>query len=215
MENYQIKIELLTETLFGNGEAIPGYVDVDIQTDEYGFPFLKAKTLKGLIRENAELLCKNLHLDMEIAKELFGDEETAGILRFSDASLSPEVQKVLKNYLNDISQNENVTIEKEDVKRAITTEYSFTRIENGVQADHSLRTVRMLNKGMIFWADITASEALSDTSRCLLGCAAGLLKHVGTLKSKGKGCVRAELFVSGKQITSSCFENLGRTEDVR
>lgn len=210
MEMYRIKIELLTETLFGNGEAIPGYVD--IQTDESGFPFLKAKTLKGLIRENVELICNNLNLDNKLVTHLFGDTENAGILRFADATLSNEVKSVLNSFFSKVSEKQDMKIEKEDIKRAITTQYTFTRIENGIAADHYLRTVRMLNKGMIFYAEVTSQIELSDIEKNLFGCGTGLLKHVGTLKSKGKGYVNTELLLGDKKITSSCFENLGRME---
>lgn len=209
---YQIKIELLTETLFGNGEAIPGFVDIDIQTDKNGLPFLKAKTLKGLIRENAELLAMNFGISNDVIIDLFGNEKNAGRIRFTDAELSEVVKEALTLHI------ENGKFTKEELKRAITSEYSYTKLKNGVAQGHSLRTVRMLNKGMFFYADVVIENPVRESieeqenqkeqDKCLLGSAVSLLKHVGTLKSKGKGYVMAELLYDGNNIIAECLKNL-------
>ena len=54
MNNYIIEIELLSEAIFGSGQSVPGLVDTDIVHDEYGFPYMKAKTFKGNLRKSAE-----------------------------------------------------------------------------------------------------------------------------------------------------------------
>jgi len=51
MDKYRIRVELLTEAVFGSGNSIPGVVDLEIVHDEYGLPFMKGKTFKGNFRE--------------------------------------------------------------------------------------------------------------------------------------------------------------------
>lgn len=206
--SYQIKIELLTETLFGSGNAVPGYVDSDVQTDEYGMPFLKAKTLKGLVRENAELVSYNLGYGNELVEKLFGTETKAGKIRFSDAAFPERVRFAFRHF------SEEEEIKKEDFTQAFTTEFSYTRLENGVAAAHSLRTIRMLNQGLQFEAQLDTEEKLTDKEETLLGCAVGLLKHVGTLKSKGKGCVRCRLVKDESyDATKECLQSIKKRED--
>ena len=158
---YEIKIELLTETLFGNGSAVPGYVDSDVQTDEDGMPFLKAKTLKGLVRENAELISYNLGFGMEMVETLFGTETKAGKVRFSDGTFPENVQKAFRYY----KKNEGIT--KEELRQTFTTEVSYTRLENGVVADHSLRTLRMLKENMNFVAQLGTETDLKEEEGAL------------------------------------------------
>lgn len=201
--NYQVKITLLTETLLGSGNAIPGYVDADVQTDEYGLPFLKAKTLKGLLREHAQLIACNLDVEETLVESLFGTEMTAGKIRFSDGTFSQTVQKAFHSLMSE----EQYT--KEDMIQALTSEYSFTRLEHGVAVDHSLRTIRMLNQNMDFYAELEVKEELSQQEESLLGCAVGMLKHVGTLKSKGKGYVTCQLLNESHQdITATCMQRM-------
>jgi len=44
---YTLKIELLTDAVFGSGNSVPGFVDADVLHDEYGFLYINGKTLKG------------------------------------------------------------------------------------------------------------------------------------------------------------------------
>lgn len=48
---YSIKIKLLSDTTFGRGDGVAGLVDQEVEHDQYGFPFLRGRTLKGLLSE--------------------------------------------------------------------------------------------------------------------------------------------------------------------
>ena len=52
----KIKMTLLSDTIFGNGISIPGGEDISVLTDEDGFPYYKATSLKGIFREELENL---------------------------------------------------------------------------------------------------------------------------------------------------------------
>ena len=47
----QIRLTLLSDTLSGSGEGMAGVIDTDSTFDEYGFPFIPAKRIKGIIKE--------------------------------------------------------------------------------------------------------------------------------------------------------------------
>ena len=54
----KIKMTLLSDTIFGNGESIPGGEDISVLYDENGFPFFKGGTFKGIFREELSRLLK-------------------------------------------------------------------------------------------------------------------------------------------------------------
>ena len=69
----KIKIKLLSNTIFGSGQSVPGGEDIAILHDKDGFPYLKASTFKGIFREEFENYCS---LTNELSKSdinlLFG-----------------------------------------------------------------------------------------------------------------------------------------------
>ena len=48
-----LSVSLESAGCFSIGEGTPGEVDIEIQHDENGFPFLSGKALKGLLHEEA------------------------------------------------------------------------------------------------------------------------------------------------------------------
>ena len=42
----KIKMELLSDTIFGNGMSVPGGEDISVLHDKHGFPYFKGTTLK-------------------------------------------------------------------------------------------------------------------------------------------------------------------------
>ena len=59
MEKYTLKIKLLSDTIFSGGESIVSISDIDELYDEYKIPYYKGKSIKGNIRESADLIVKN------------------------------------------------------------------------------------------------------------------------------------------------------------
>ena len=47
----KIKMELLSDAIFGNGMSVPGGEDISVLRDMYGFPYYKGSTFKGVFRE--------------------------------------------------------------------------------------------------------------------------------------------------------------------
>ncbi|MGH2542668.1 MAG: RAMP superfamily CRISPR-associated protein, partial [Ardenticatenaceae bacterium] len=52
---------LLSEASFSRGDGLPGVVDVEVNYDRYGFPFLGGRTLKGLLHAEATEIVDALH----------------------------------------------------------------------------------------------------------------------------------------------------------
>ena len=47
----KLQIELKSDLCAGSGESLGSLIDTDICYDEYGFPYIPSKRLKGLIKE--------------------------------------------------------------------------------------------------------------------------------------------------------------------
>ena len=56
MVTYRLKIKLLSDTTFGRGDGVAGLIDQEVEHDPYGFPYLRGRTLKGLLSEEFDNL---------------------------------------------------------------------------------------------------------------------------------------------------------------
>ncbi len=198
MIEYNVTIETLSDTMLGSGESIPGFIDNDIKYDEYGIPYMFAKTLKGLIREQMEMLKEYASKDYAASiEELLGStdiegEKKLGKLKFTNVEVLPEVKYELMKAI----QSGEVT--PSEILDAMTVTYSSTRIDNttGTYAPHSLRRERMVKKGILFqtkvYLDVT--EYNKDYDK-MIKDSFQALQHIGTHKSKGKGHVKCTVEV--------------------
>lgn len=224
MEKYTLKIELLSDTIFSGGEAIASVSDIDVLYDEYKIPYYKGKSIKGNLRETIDIVIENQKTyndekakeNNKIATKLFGkkftnkgneeyrDDQSQGILKFENASISQKAKDVLK-YLVDTKK-----ITSEELIDSMTDIRYATKInrETGTSEDHSLRSMRVLNKGSVFYADIYTEEKLNDNELGLLVCGVQGLRHLGTLRSRGKGEVKCDLEVEGKLLGDNEIKNL-------
>lgn len=184
-----IEMELLSETIFGGDSELFGTADVELQIDEQGFPYFSGRTLKGVLREEAEWYNQHLprheRLDAELVR-LFGkcDEDNRDSLRFGDAKCSDALYDLVK-------QKQIVAPE---VTLALTEVRSMTRIdETGKAATGSLRQVRVMKPGYILYAPLFINRDLTKKEKTLLETSVKLVRHVGLMRHRGKGEVRCRL----------------------
>lgn len=188
----KIKMELLSDTIFGNGRSMPGEEDISVLTDENGFPYYKAGTFKGIFREE---YARYLALKNESEKRLFdflgaaGDNKTddSGRIFFSDFRLSDAVKGAV---LEEIGENDPKT-----VLDTLTSLRMFTKIgSDGTAADGSLRIARCVNKGVVFYSEILcAANDESEIEKVL-----GLVKWIGSMRNRGFGRVKISRVLEGK-----------------
>ena len=204
MTEYTLKVELLSDAVFGSGESVPGVVDQDVLHDCYGFPMMKGKTVKGKLKEEFEqiLFCRdkgNTGTGNKITEKLFGKEDTdnSSCLRFSDLTMDRGVRSILAEAV------EKKEIDVADVIDATTDIRSFTSInyETGVAKKGSLRKIRVIRKGLLFTGTITSERELTPDEELLLAQSAAALKHLGTMETRGKGFVKCRLSKDGSELT--------------
>lgn len=226
MEKYILKIKLLSDTIFSGGESIVSISDIDELYDEYKIPYYKGKSIKGNIRESADLIIENqmefnkekAESNKEISRTLFGkkfdysdknkesyrDDQTQGILKFENASLEEDLRENLK-YLVD----KNI-ITKEEVINSLTDIRYATKIDRhtGTAQKGSLRSMRVLNRDIIFTSNIYCERKLTEDELGLLLCAVKTTRHLGTLRSRGKGNVECTLITQKGDLSEKDIEKL-------
>lgn len=189
-----ISIKLLSDLCCYSGEVYNTTVDTDVVYDDYGLPYIPAKRLKGCIREAAlELYEMGL---MPHYNAIFGKEG-------SDASAFTISNAKLENY--DAKVKELKQFEKTDFvnQQNVLSLYTYLRTQTAVDTntgtaiENSLRTLRVLKKGLIFHADVDLEN--KDYFEEFKN-AVSMVKHMGVSRTRGLGLV--ELKVENSLSTS-------------
>ena len=96
MHPRSITVDLLSDTTFYQGGGTPGVVDIEIQHDELGLPYLSGKTVRGLILDSWLSLCGYFPELEQAAKRIFGSPGEmfpTSILRIGDAVVASNVRE--------------------------------------------------------------------------------------------------------------------------
>ena len=179
-------ISLLSDMCVSDGGVYNSALDMDACHDEYGFPFIPAKRIKGCLRECALELNdwgKNINIE-----GIFGDKGNRGAsLRLGNAYLENYAdmkEVVIKNQHALIFHPQNILNHFSYIRTQTSINY-----ETGVAKDTSLRTMRVVNKGCVFKADIEFDEKYAqDIEEC---CA--ILTNMGMGRTRGLGEVKVTL----------------------
>jgi CRISPR/Cas system CSM-associated protein Csm3 (group 7 of RAMP superfamily) len=193
----KIRITIKSAGTFGRGDGVAGLVDREIEHDNNGFPFLRGKTLKGLLAESAENIVYALKDHpgknnwREIKDKLFGKPgrgtSERGTLHTGDAVLPAGLLTALKEELD------NKTLTPEDVLYGLTGIRRQTAMnEYGAPEHASLRSMRVLLPGVSLEADLHI-DGPTDEQLSLLTAAALDLRRAGTGRNRGRGHILVEL----------------------
>lgn len=184
----KIRMQLISDVVFGNGESVPGGEDISILRDENGFPYYKGGTFKGIFREE---MCNYLAWTREdegdIEREMkrllgtSGDDNVRNSdkLIFSDFMLSDYVKQQMMSEIG-FGQN-NMILE------ALSHVRTFTAVSpDGIVQKGSLRQCRCVNKGLNFYSEVRCSQKDEKLVEDVLST----IKWVGTMRSRGFGKVK-------------------------
>lgn len=193
----KIKMQLLSDAVFGNGMSVPGGEDISVLYDEFGFPYYKGGTFKGVFREELARYLVWTGKDEEAiertVRKLLGksgdDEEQTGKLVFSDFKLSSAVRGRI---LDEIGVGKEA-----EILDSLTNVRTFTSIDDtGMTKKGSLRNCRCVNEGLCFYSELNCLKEDEEMISEVLS----LIKGVGTMRNRGFGKVKIEVVLqeSGK-----------------
>jgi CRISPR-associated protein Csx10 len=174
----KITIKTLSPLMSASGES-SALIDADVKFDKYGFPYIQAKTFKGLLRESATEVCEILGMETMIINYLFGapGANKQGLLQFNSLFIKGhgEIGNELKSATN---------LNNSFVKKYFTELRQQTTIKNGIAKDKSLRKYRLIKEGVSFETEIEMipSEYEDFIKKALIN-----LRYIGTRRNRGFG----------------------------
>lgn len=191
----KIKMELLSDAVFGNGMSVPGAEDISILCDVNGFPYYKGGTFKGVFREELMRYLEWTENDENKRKEIVekmlgwsGDDDTLNTRKvvFSDFVLSDYIKKQV---IEEIGNN------PESIQDCFTNLRTFTEIEDtGIVKEGSLRMLRCVNRGLCFYSEIFCVDEDVQYVKEVLS----LIKWIGTMRNRGFGKIKISVIEEGK-----------------
>lgn len=204
MSMYTLRLDLKSDAAFGRGDGIAGLLDMEVQHDEYGRPFLAGRTVKGLLAEE----CANILFALECAGQaqpwlaaadaLFGvsgsTPNAQGSLTVGNAQWPASVRAAVRAAV------EAGTVTREEVLNAAGVLRRQTALDGETDSplQETLRTVRVLVRGMQLEAEIGITpaprklEADPRQAALLAACVRGL-RRAGTGRNRGRGELVAAL----------------------
>ena len=182
----KIKMELLSDAIFGNGMSVPGGEDISVLRDMYGFPYYKGSTFKGVFREELYRYLEwtqNPNPKKEVDRLLgFGGDDNVlnnDKIVFSDFCISDKVKDIV---LAEIGENQ-----PDQVLDACTHLRTFTSIsEDGSVKEGTLRIGRCIDKGLCFYSELNCQKKDEELVIEVLK----LIKWIGTMRNRGFGKVK-------------------------
>ena len=206
MKKYKLKLELKSAALIGSGEGFGAIIDTDIVFDEVGIPFIPAKRIKGCLRDSATEIQEmfdrskiNFKINIDETFGIPGRENSTPVY-FSNLTLQDyEQNKKWLEYL--VNKNEYSDIlSKDRVLETFTEIRQQTAIgSDGVALAHSLRTVRVLKRGLTFYGGVDVDTENPDITNTLI-FACSNFRHLGTKRNRGFGDIDCKLIDGKKEI---------------
>ena len=194
-EAVKIKMELLSDVVFGNGMSVPGAEDISILCDMNGFPYYKGGTFKGVFREELMRYLEWTENDENKRKETMskilgrsGDDDILNTRKavFSDFVLSDYVKQQV---IEEIGNNSEI------IQDCFTNLRTFTEIEDtGIVKEGSLRMLRCVNKDLCFYSEIFCADEDVQLVKEVLS----LIKWIGTMRNRGFGKIKISVIEEGK-----------------
>ncbi len=199
IETLTLKFELLSAATFGRGDGLPGLVDREVEHDRHGLPFLRGRTLRGLLAEEMESLiyafgdkAKNWKESRDRLLGVGGrmTDET-GIMRVGDARLPEGVRRLIAVSLEE-KQAATSGLTPTDVLESLTAIRRQTAMTPfGAHEAASLRAMRVILRGTIFEAQLIFDQPPNDRERALLAVTVLAWRRAGTGRNRGRGRLRA------------------------
>lgn len=183
-------IELLSDLCVSNGESFGSRIDTDISYDTFGIPIIKAKSLKGCLREVSEELEDIKAVPDGFTDKVFGcfGDVLPSSLIIQNAHPTNYSELICDVQSNKLSQN------------VVRECYTYTRVQTSIDGQTgtakkgTLRNKRVLSRGLTFVCEYTVGkEEEKDFLKCITA-----LRYIGMNRTRGLGAVKCRPLQSDK-----------------
>lgn len=209
MKQYKLKLQLLSSSLIGSGEGFGAVIDADIVFDEFGIPYVPSKRIKGCLRDSAIEVCEILKASQidylpdngfAIVDSLFGLPGMDEPAPLYVSNLTVEGYDEIVQWIGYFTENYPEIVNPEALKKTFTQIRQQTSIDkDGTAKEHSLRTVRVAKKGIVFEGNVELEEEREEFVK-LLYLACLNLRRFGTKRNRGFGEIKCKLFENSNEI---------------
>ncbi|MCK9564485.1 MAG: RAMP superfamily CRISPR-associated protein [Methanothrix sp.] len=209
---FWLKFKLLSDATFGRGDGVAGLVDVEVQHDEYGLPFLGGRALKGMLRDACNDILYSLKLQGKdsswygSANNLFGNagssDSNQALLHIGDSKLPEDLRTAVE------IEVKRGNLIREQVLGSLTSIRHQTAIDitTGAPKNETLRSIRVILRDTPFESRLLFSKPPSDRDLALLAACIKAFRRAGTGRNRGKGEISALLYdESDSNVTESLF----------
>ncbi|RRR76904.1 MAG: hypothetical protein EI684_02245 [Candidatus Viridilinea halotolerans] len=223
MATYYLSVMLQSDGTFGRGAGLAGLVDVEIEHDQDGIPFVSGRSVKGLLVEEWANLRFALYgqtkdaqpLDA-LAVKLFGvsgvtQGEEHSHMHLGAATLPADLRAALVA---------DKSLKPPQILAALTTIRRQTALDakDGAPEQNSLRALRALIRGTVLVAPIHFSQAPDDETLALLAACVLGVRRGGSGRNRGRGRLALLLHENQEDLgatsfTKRCFARFA--EEVR
>ncbi|MBN2394705.1 MAG: hypothetical protein JXR84_28495 [Anaerolineae bacterium] len=218
MDMYKLKFILLSDATFGRGDGVVSLVNAEVEHDRYGLPYLRGRTLKGLLAEayadirfalQQSPASKSLARWDAAARILFGDPgsklKQQAQVHIGDACLPADLRSALAADM----ESESPTHTADAILNSLTAIRRQTAMDvTGKPEAGSLRAMRVVLRGVIFESQlrfVLCPDA--DILAILAACSMGM-RRLGTGRNRGRGHVLTRLYdAEDCDITLQHFEH--------
>lgn len=186
MRMYQLRIDLLSDMCVSDGRGYNSNLDIDVCYDRYGFPYIPGKRIKGCLRECA-LELQDWGKEIPIEK-IFGEE---GSRKGAVTIQSAYIEDYFKWKRQVEKHSDSILFHPQNV----LSHYSYIRTqtginyETGVAKEGTLRTMRVINRGLVFVSEIELDPAYESIFHEIVS----VFQHMGVSRTRGVGEVKAVL----------------------
>ena len=208
MTTLDLHLKLLSDATFGRGDGVAGLVDSEVEHDINGLPFLRGRTLKGLLAEECSNILFTLgkHTTLqEAARKLFGnpgsDEASGAIMRVGAAQLPEDLREVIRASIA------NKNLQPAEVLESLTAIRRQTAVDvaTGAPDTGSLRSMRVILRDTVFTATLTFFEKPEEVHLALLAACVKAFRRAGTGRNRGRG--RLVAWLQDETYTQQHFEH--------
>jgi hypothetical protein len=197
-DGLSLEITLLSDTTFGRGDGVVGLVDEEIEHDaQTGLPIIRGRTLKGLLVEAcADILYAlgNPETWTKEAEWLFGksgsDLSSQAHMRIGRAELPSDLVRYVQHK---VKKKEQTAAQVLESLTSVRRQTAVDEARFGVPQDRSLRSARVLMRGLTLSAPLAFDQTPTDRQLALLAACAAGVKRGGSGRNRGRGRLRVAL----------------------
>jgi len=218
MNTYSIKITLLSDSTFGRGDGVAGYIDAEVEHNENGLPFLRGRALKGLLAEECANILFSLGSSgnawLVAADKLFGKGGSKSAdnseIYVGNAVLPSDLRQAVKFMV----EEKNSQISADEILKSLTAIRRQTELlPNGSPKKNSLRGSRVVLRKTDFVSEITFRSNPDEKMLGLLAASAKSLQRLGLGRNRGRGKVSVVFLENNQDCFDKFVEILQREEN--